>query len=74
MANWLEGAEINTDRNLRLQYLAGLGLNQYESASIYRDLIAESRYPEYLFEGSEETLAELRAHVDRALSASRPGF
>ncbi len=74
MANWLQGAEINTDRNLRLQYLAGLGLNQYESASIYRSLIADTRYPEHLFEGSEETLAELRAHVDRTLNAARPGF
>ena len=74
MANWLQDAEINTDRNLRLQYLAGLGLNDYESASIYRGLIAETRYPEHLFEGSEETLAALRTHVDRELSASRPGF
>ncbi len=24
---WLKGAAINRDRNLRLQYLAGLGLN-----------------------------------------------
>ena len=74
MANWLQGAEINTDRNLRLQYLAGLGLNEYEGASIYRGLIEKTRYPEHLFEGSEKTLAELRAHVDQALSASRPGF
>lgn len=74
MANWLQGAEINTDRNLRLQYLAGLGLNQYESASIYRGLIEETRYPDHLFEGSEETLAKLRAHVDQALNAARPGF
>jgi spermidine synthase len=74
MANWLQGAEINTDRNLRLQYLAGLGLNQYEAASIHRNLIAETRFPEDLFEGSEETLAALRAHVDQALTASRQGF
>ena len=32
MTNWLEGAEINTDGNLRLQYLAGLGLNEYQTA------------------------------------------
>ena len=70
MANWLQDAEINTDGNLRLQYLAGLGLNQYESASIYRGLIQETRYPEHLFEGSEETLAALRAQVNRSLSAS----
>ena len=74
MANWLEGAEINTDRNLRLQYLAGLGLNEYESASIYRSIIEETRYPDHLFEGSEETLVALRARVERQLGLSRPGF
>ena len=74
MANWLQDAEINTDRNLRLQYLAGLGLNQYESASIYRGLIQETRYPDHLFDGSEQTLAALRAHIDTELDASRQGF
>jgi len=73
MANWLSGAEINTDSNLRLQYLAGLGLNEYESASIYRGLIEETRYPDHLFEGSEETLVALRAFVEGALGASRQG-
>jgi spermidine synthase len=74
MANWLSDAEINTDRNLRLQYLAGLGLNEYESASIYRGLIEETRYPDHLFDGSEETLVALRAFVEGALGASRPGY
>ena len=73
MANWLSDAEINTDSNLRLQYLAGLGLNEYESAAIYRGLIEETRYPDHLFDGSEETLVALRAFVEGALSASRPG-
>src|SRR4029079_10330773 len=31
MKAWLKDAAINTDRNLRLQYLAGLGLNLYQS-------------------------------------------
>jgi len=70
MTNWLRGAEINTDRNLRLQYLAGLGLNQYQSAAIYRDMILETSYPEHLFEGSEETLRDLRGRIDQALSES----
>ncbi len=72
MAKWLGDAVINTDRNLRLQYLAGLGLNLYQSADIYRNMIEESRYPEGLFTGSERTLAELRAYIERALNASRP--
>ena len=70
MADWLQGAEINTDRNLRLQYLAGLGLNQYQSAAIYRNMIARSGYPDHLFEGSQETLTDLRGRISLALSES----
>jgi spermidine synthase len=46
---WLAGAVINRDRNLRLQYLAGLGLNQYESDAIYREMLSYRRFPENLF-------------------------
>ena len=56
MANWLSDAIINTDRNLKLQYLAGLGLNLYQSDPIYKAMIREVKYPEELFEGSPETL------------------
>src|SRR5204863_9703380 len=35
MQGWLKGAQINHDSNLRLQYLAGLGLNLYQSDGIY---------------------------------------
>ncbi len=65
MGGWLAGAQINTDRNLRLQYLAGLGLNQYRAAEIYRNMSAESQYPEGLFTGSEETMQELRQTIAR---------
>jgi spermidine synthase len=40
LAEWLKGAAINRDRNLRMQYLAGTGLNLDESAAIYADLLA----------------------------------
>jgi spermidine synthase len=72
MAAWLSDAAINTDRNLRLQYLAGLGLNLYRSADIYRGMIQDTRYPENLFQGSERTLTELRTFIDRTIAASRP--
>ena len=74
MANWLKDAAINTDRNLRLQYLAGLGLNLYRSAAIYQNMIAGTRYPEHLFEGSPATLQALRGQIERSLNASRPAF
>jgi spermidine synthase len=67
MAGWLSGAAINRDRNLRLQYLAGLGLNLYQSDAIYRNMIKESQYPDGLFTGSPQTLAALRSVVGQAL-------
>jgi spermidine synthase len=36
LRSWVNGATINQDRNLRMQYLAGLGLDLDESAEIYR--------------------------------------
>jgi spermidine synthase len=63
LGQYLSDAQINLDRNLRLQYLAGFGLNFYEQASIYADMIRERRWPEGLFKGSETTLMALRARM-----------
>ncbi|HKH74326.1 MAG TPA: fused MFS/spermidine synthase [Vicinamibacterales bacterium] len=68
MKAWLGDAQINTDRNLKLQYLAGLGLNLYQSDAIYKAMIRDAKYPPDLFEGSPETLAALKAKIDASLS------
>ena len=68
MKTWLSDAQINTDRNLKLQYLAGLGLNLYQSDAIYKAMIREAKYPNDLFEGSPETLTALKAKIDASLS------
>jgi spermidine synthase len=65
-------ADINTDANLRLQYLAGLGLNLYRSDPIYRSMIRDVRYPENLFEGSPQTLQSLRARIETSLGGAPP--
>ena len=70
MAGWLKDGIINTDRNLKLQYLAGLGLNLYRSDAIYKAMIRESKYPEGLFVGSPETLMALRARIGAALGGA----
>jgi spermidine synthase len=49
---WLEDAQINRDRNLRLQYLAGLGLNRNEGTLIYNELVSYRQFPDDLFVGS----------------------
>ena len=66
-AGWLKGAAINRDRNLRLQFLAGLGLNLYQSDAIYRNMIKNSQFPEGVFAGSPATLSALREMVSSSL-------
>jgi spermidine synthase len=65
LAPWLADVQINRDRNLRLQYLAGLSLNQYQSGPIYANMLQHARYPEDMFTGSAETLQALRDAVQR---------
>jgi spermidine synthase len=40
LAPWLVGAEINRDRNLRLQYLAGLGYNENLGTQIRNEILS----------------------------------
>ncbi len=65
LAPWLADAQINRDRNLRLQYLAGMGLGSNLETSIYEHMLAYRHYPESLFVGSEESLEVLRDSVGR---------
>jgi spermidine synthase len=67
LKEWLKDAPINRDRNLRLQYLAGLGLNLYESGPIYSEILRYRKFPEDMFIGSPETIASLRAGIQRGL-------
>jgi spermidine synthase len=56
---WLAGAQINTDRNLRLEYLAGMANNVYD-AQIYADMLMFRRFPEEMFTASPEWMERLR--------------
>lgn len=62
---FLEGAEINDDMNLRLQYLAGLGLNSAVSAQTYADILVYRKFPERLLEGSAQQINALRRVIGR---------
>lgn len=59
LTGWLKGAEINRDRNLRLQYLAGMGLNSYQSGVIFDQIVSLRRFPNDLILGTEQSLAVL---------------
>jgi spermidine synthase len=65
---WLAGAEINRDGNLRLQYLAGMALNNNRENAIYSDMLSYRAYPQDLFVASDATKAGLMSamQVDRA--------
>jgi len=56
---WLAGAVINRDRDLRLEYLAGLGMNLFQNDRIYADMLAYRRFPEHLFVGSDARMQAL---------------
>ena len=60
LSPWTRDAQINTDRNLRLQYLAGLALNANISARIFNDILSHYQFPDNLLEGSGLRLAVLR--------------
>ncbi len=63
---WLADAAINRDRNLRLQFLAGMGLNLYQSADIYSGMLVYARrFPDELFVASPATIDALRAGILR---------
>jgi spermidine synthase len=62
---WLKGAEINRDRNLRLQYLAGMGSNLNREAAIYDEIVSYRTFPEELFVASEKSKQVLKALLRR---------
>lgn len=65
LAPWLQDAQINRDLNLRLQYLAGRGLNNYQSERIFEDMLRYGRFPEDLFSGTQDQIMVLRDLMER---------
>jgi spermidine synthase len=63
LRGWLENAQINRDRNLRLQYLAGLGLNVDLGGPIYDEIISHAHLPAAIFEGSGDRVDALTENL-----------
>ena len=63
LRGWLRDAQINRDRNLRLQYLAGLGLNKYLAPDIYNDMLKWARFPDEMFGGTAEKVQAVKAAI-----------
>jgi spermidine synthase len=60
---WLANAQINRDIDLRLQYLAGMGVNNFSAGSIASEISRARLYPPDLFTGSPESIAELQGSL-----------
>jgi len=65
LRTWLAGAQINRDIDLRLQYLAGMGVNNFSAGVIANEIARVRQFPPDLFTGSTETLAELQGSLVR---------
>jgi spermidine synthase len=59
LGKWSAGAELNTDADLRLQYLGGWGINSSLEDIIYRQMLAYRVLPGDLFVGSPERVESL---------------
>ena len=60
LKEWSRGAQINTDRNLRLQYLAGMWLNANMGERTRAGIRAHYRFPDQTFIGSPERIRVLK--------------
>ena len=70
LQGWLADAQINRDRNLRLQYLAGMGLNRFDGGLILDQILSYFKYPDDLFISSPE----FRTQLDQAMQRPAPQF
>jgi spermidine synthase len=60
LKTWARGAEVNRDRNLRLQYLAGLGVNMNLANDIYNQMLNAAQFPDNLMSGPADSTSAMR--------------
>jgi spermidine synthase len=65
LAPMLANAQINDDLNMRLQYMAGMGLNSLTAPQVYREILSYRKFPEDLLVGSGEGLNTLHEVIGR---------
>jgi spermidine synthase len=65
LAPMLANAQINDDLNMRLQYMAGLGLNSLTAPQVYREVLSYRKFPEDLLVGSGPGVNALHELIGR---------
>jgi spermidine synthase len=68
LGSWVKGSEINRDRDLRLQYLAGWGIDSRKEDVIYREMLRHRLPPQDLFTGTPNLV---QAVLDAVAAGSR---
>jgi spermidine synthase len=66
MKRWLADAEINDDLSMRLQYLAGMGLNSDSPATVYAEMLEYRHFPKDIFTGSLSRILALESLITAA--------
>ena len=61
LTEWLKGAAINRDGNLRLQYLAGWAVDTNREGPIYDTMLRYRRFPANLIVGPADQVRELQS-------------
>jgi spermidine synthase len=62
---WLANAQINRDIDLRLQYLAGMGVNNFSASAIASEIARVRQFPPDMFTGSPESIGALQGSLVR---------
>ncbi len=65
LAPMLTGTQVNDDLNMRLQYLAGMGLNSLTAPRVYREILSYRKFPEDLLVGSGPGVNALHELIGR---------
>ena len=57
---WIKGSELNTDADLRLQYIGGWGINSQLQDYLYRQIMRYRHLPRNMFTGSPQAMTAMR--------------
>ena len=62
---WIGDAHVNGDMDLRLQYMAGMGLNFNNASLIKEEMGNYYKYPADIFTGSAEVRQQMQSNLRR---------
>src|SRR5262249_11714385 len=65
LSSMLLGVQVNRDLNMRLQYIAGWGVNSVSADEIYRNILSHRTFPDGLLEGTRDRIETLRDVLSR---------